>query len=93
MIHWHVPHLERSYSDPDCGCPIEEWLLSGVSLLLHFEPDGSMELFADAGEWDCEVALKASNMEAAREEAFAWVRALPTEEEFAAARSASVAPT
>jgi len=74
-----VPHLERSYPDEDCGCPVEEWIYCGVDLLLHFEADGTMELFADTGDWEATVPLTATTMEAAREEAFAWVRALPVE--------------
>jgi hypothetical protein len=80
--------LERAYPDPDCGCPVEEWVLNGVSLQIHFEDDGVMEVFADTGDWDANVPLKATTMEAAREEAFAWVRALPTEDELVAARRA-----
>lgn len=73
------PTLEASYLDPDCGCPVEEWLCEGVSLTLHFEAGGAMEIFADAGDWEAEVPLKATTMEAARAEAFAWVAALPVE--------------
>lgn len=69
--------LERAYPDPDCGCPVEEWVVAGVNLTLHFEADGKMEAFADNGDWDCDVPLKARTMEAARSEAFAWARALP----------------
>lgn len=72
-------YFERAYPDEDCGCPIEEWVVCGVTLQIHFEPDGSMEVFADTGEWDCEVTLKASTMSAGRAEAFAWARALPEE--------------
>lgn len=44
--------LERVYADPECGCPVEEWIVSGLELQLHLAPDGSMETFVDAGEWD-----------------------------------------
>lgn len=77
--------LERAYPDEDCGCPVEEWIAGGVSLTLHFEPDGAMEMFADTGDWDASVPLKASTMEAAREEAFAWIAALPSEDALATA--------
>lgn len=72
--------FESAYPDPECGCPVEEWVCCGVSLILHFEPDGTMEAFADTGEWDCDVPLKSATMEAAREEAFAWCRSLPSEQ-------------
>ena len=71
--------LQRTYADPECGCKIEEWLVDGVCLTLHFELDGSMEVYADTGEWDAIIPLKATTMEAARAEAFAWVNALPHE--------------
>lgn len=71
--------LEASYPDTDCGCPVEEWVYLGVSLTLHFEPDGSLECFADTGDWDRVVPLKATTMEAGRAEAFAWVRSIPVE--------------
>lgn len=74
-----APILERAYPDEDCGCPIEEWLCCGIELTLHFEPDGAMELYANAGEWEANVPLKATAMETARQEAFAWVYALPAE--------------
>lgn len=77
------PILERAYADKDCGCLVEEWVVEGVSLIIHFEPDGTMECFADTGDWDADVPLKATTMEAAREEAFAWVYALPTEDALA----------
>ena len=73
--------LERAYPDEDCGCPVEEWICCGVTMVIHYEPDGSMEVFADTGDWEHAFALKATTMEAAREEAFGWARALPTEDE------------
>lgn len=79
QLGWTVPRLDRAYPDEECGCPVEEWVYGGINLQLHFEPDGSLEIFADCGEWDCEVALKATTIEDARREAFAWVDALPRE--------------
>ena len=77
-------YFEAAYPDPDCGCPVEEWVVCGITMQIHFEPDGTMEVFADAGEWECEVPLKAKSMSEGRDEAFAWARGLPTEEELAA---------
>lgn len=71
--------LEAAYPDPDCGCPVEEWLCAGVNLIIHFEDNGTMEAFADTGDWDHNLPLTATTMEAAREETFAWVRSLPKE--------------
>ncbi len=76
------PTLERAYADEECGCPVEEWVANGVCLTLHFEPDGTMEVYADTGDWDQIVPLKATTMEAARAEAFAWAYALPNEEDY-----------
>ncbi len=69
--------LEAAYPDDECGCPVEEWVVNGIWLQIHFEPDGSMEAFADTGDWDCEVPLAATSMSDARAEAFAWARAVP----------------
>lgn len=71
------PHFEHAYADDDCGCPVEEWVVNGVNLMIHFEPDGTLEVFADTGDWDHTFPLKAATMEAARAEAFAWANALP----------------
>lgn len=78
-----LPTLERAYRDEDCGCPVEDWIVRGVSLSIHFEEDGSMEVFADTGDWDANVPLSATTMQGARDEAFAWVMALPAEGEAA----------
>lgn len=69
--------FERAYADEDCGCPVEEWVCNGVCLMLHFEADGSMEVYADTGDWELNLTLAATTMEAARSEAFAWANALP----------------
>ncbi len=75
---WQLwPHLEAAYSDPDCGCPVEEWVYCGITLTIHFEPDGSLEVFADTGDWQQEVALQATSMDAGRIEAWGWVDTLP----------------
>lgn len=71
------PIFEAAYPDEDCGCPVEEWVVAGISLQIHFEPDGTMDCHADTGDWDMDVPLKATTMDAAREEAFAWARSLP----------------
>lgn len=74
-------YFEGAYADKDCGCPVEEWVVCGVSLQIHFEPDGAMEVFADTGDWEHTFALEAKDMSAARREAFSWARGLPTEDE------------
>lgn len=73
-------YFERAYADDECGCPVEEWVVCGVSLQIHFEADGSLEVFADTGDWDTTIALQATDMSAARREAFTWARMLPAED-------------
>lgn len=76
-------YFEKAYPDEDCGCPVEEWVVCGISMMIHFEPDGSLEVYADSGDWDTTFALQAKNMSDAREEAFTWARSLPAEDEIA----------
>lgn len=73
-------HFEDAYPDEECGCPVEEWVVCGVSLQIHFEPDGSLEVFADTGDWDQIVPLRATTLSEGRAEAFAWARSLPFDE-------------
>jgi hypothetical protein len=41
-----------------CGCPEESLLMSnGLIILIHLEPDGSGEMFVDAGDWDDEIHI------------------------------------
>jgi hypothetical protein len=70
-------YFERAYPDEECGCPVEDWTVNGVTLSIHFEPDGSLEIFADTGDWDQTIPLTATDMSEGRREAFAWARALP----------------
>ena len=73
-------YIERASADEECGCPVEEWVVCGVSLQIHFEADGSLEVFADTGDWDMTISLQATDMTAARREAFTWARSLPAED-------------
>lgn len=80
----HVADLEigeavRVIARPsqDCGCPEEEWLFSGLPLLIHFEPDGAGEAVLELDE---DVSLEraftgVAQIEDLRAEAFAWARA------------------
>jgi len=77
------PTLLRSYPLEDCGCPAEEWIYQGVELYLHFEPNGDVDVFANAGDWTRDFTVRGATVELGRAEAFAWVDALPTEEEYA----------
>lgn len=63
--------LELRASD-ECGCPEEEWIYGGVTLIIHEETDGNVHAFLDAGDWDTEVFLPYSTLDAARGPIFAW---------------------
>lgn len=66
-----------SYADEECGCPVEEWIVHGVDVTLHFEADGTMEAYLDAGDWDLNLPLFAATMEDAREQTFTYIEKLP----------------
>jgi hypothetical protein len=67
-------YFEDAYPDEECGCPVEEWTVCGITMQIHFEPDGSLEVYADTGDWDMNVPLKAATLSEGRAEAFAWAR-------------------
>ncbi len=84
-LSWQLwPYLQDAYADLECGCPVEEWIYRGITLTIHFEADGSLDVFADAGDWHRDFTLKAATMDEARIEAWIWVDNLPSEEELAA---------
>lgn len=77
---WQLwPHLQDAYPDEECGCPVEEWIYCGITLSIHFEADGSLDVYADTGDWDRDFTLRAKTLDEGRIEAWAWVDSLPTE--------------
>lgn len=56
-----------------CGCPEERYTFRGVELIIHFEPDGSVDGFLDPGDetadWITEEGVTAFN---GRLAVFAW---------------------
>ncbi|WP_093449837.1 hypothetical protein [Sphingomonas sp. YR710] len=80
-----APHLSAANPNADCGCPEEIWIYRNIEVTIHFEPDGAIDAFFDAGDWQNDMTFPpAPDHEAARAAAFAWIDALPTEEEYAA---------
>jgi len=61
----------------DCGCPEEIWLLGGLELHIHFEPNGDVDAFADGGDWgEAETTVEGFTPEAGRVAVFAWAASL-----------------
>lgn len=61
----------------DCGCPEEVWLLRGLELHVHFEPNGDVDAFADAGDdGEAETTIEGVTPEEGREAVFSWARSL-----------------
>lgn len=57
----------------ECGCPEEEWLVAGLTLVVHLEPDGTGHAILDSGDWDAEeVFRRVATIDDVREAAFAW---------------------
>jgi hypothetical protein len=77
MIDWSEPVMMGFGPSQSCGCPWEQWQVCGISLDLHYEPDGSVDVYADGGDWDRSFTTDS------RDAAFKWVLDLPTEEEYA----------
>lgn len=73
----HAPALMEFGPVEDCGCVMERWIYRNVELLMHFEPQG-VDVYVDGGDWYQDKSFDS------RAAAFAWVDALPTEEEWAA---------
>lgn len=57
----------------DCGCPEEDWLVNGLDLTVHFEANGDVDAFLDAGDWEADATFQASNQDEGRAAVFAWV--------------------
>ena len=73
MTDWNKPTLLVFGPMQDCGCPWEKWQFRGIILDLHFESDGSCDVYADAGDWDQSLTVDD------RQKAFDYVDALPME--------------
>lgn len=75
MIDRNTPTLMLFGPTQDCGCPMEQWLYQGITIDMHFEANGCVDVHVDGGDWDRDLGEIES-----REAAFAYVDALPMEE-------------
>lgn len=67
----------------ECGCPEETYLIGGVDLVVHFEPNGDCDAFLDTGDdcadWTTHEGMSRFN---GRLAAFAWAGSLIVGDEF-----------
>lgn len=57
----------------DCGCPEECYLVRGIDLVVHFEPDGTADAFMDGGDWgEAEASFWAPSVDMARKTVLSW---------------------
>ena len=64
----------------DCGCPEESYIVNGIDLTVHFEPDGTADAFMEGGDWGgCETSIEGYSRFAARLAVFAWANSMTQE--------------
>lgn len=58
----------------ECGCPEEAWLVDGINLIIHIEPEGHVHAFMDGGDWgQAEIMLYGeTTIDGARAAALTW---------------------
>jgi hypothetical protein len=57
---------------PECDCPHAHLHVDGICVDVHYEPDGSVHVAVDSGDWDDETTLTATSLEDAKQQALAW---------------------
>lgn len=62
-----------------CGCPEEDWIIDFIDVTIHIEPDGSGEIFVDAGDWQAELTVACAGIEELRSKAIEYIQSLPKE--------------
>lgn len=65
--------LVAAVPSEECGCPEELWRINGMDVLIHFEENGSSEMFIFAGDFEMERSATARNMMELRSQMFAWL--------------------
>jgi hypothetical protein len=61
------------FDQPECDCPLIHLHVDGVCLEVHYEPDGSVHVLSDAGDWQDETTLLGCrDLADARDLALAW---------------------
>lgn len=57
----------------DCGCAEETFIVNGIDLVVHYEPDGRADAFMDGGDWgEADATFKLGHPEACRTAAIGW---------------------
>ena len=77
-VDWARPVLMQFGPTEGCGCPMEEWIYRGINMAMHFEPDGSVDVHFDTGDWEREETF------CSRDAVFEWIDALPFDDDLAA---------
>jgi len=71
-----LPHIRFQATRPseECGCPEEEWLVGGINLIIHHDPDGRVHAFMDGGDWGEADAMFPgfASLDEARPTVFDW---------------------
>ncbi len=60
------------FDKPECACPYVHLHVDGCCLEAHYEPDGSVHVLADAGDWNDETTIQATDLDDARRQALEW---------------------
>jgi len=74
-----VKKLVECRLSEECGCPEELWLMGNIEVTIHLESDGSGHIIVDAGDWEHDFTVQCSSMSVLRNQAAAYVDALPEE--------------
>ena len=70
----------REGKSEKCGCPEREAMICGFWCIIHYEPDGSIDVFMDCGEWDADLRLEGCrDLDDATERTRQYIMALPVE--------------
>lgn len=64
----------------ECGCPEEVWQIDGIEAVIHFEANGSSEMFLFCGDWEGERSVLCQGMPDLRAALFAWVAELSVDD-------------
>jgi hypothetical protein len=75
-----IGHRVRVGASEECGCPEEDWIIHNIEVTIHFEPDGSGDILADAGDWDIQLRVPPPvTMDELRMTMFNYITGLPLE--------------
>lgn len=57
----------------ECGCPEELWIVDGVEMLIHIEPDGRGDVLLFLGDEEVERTFECAGLADLRAKAFGWL--------------------